>query len=95
MAVGLRITFSDGTQQQYDAVNERMGIEAQPPEGLIFHVAGPLEGGWVIADVWESRAHFDRFSEDRLGPALAALGDQGPAGPPDIQEFEVYNYLKP
>jgi len=95
MAVGLRMMFSEGTQEQYDTVHSHIRVDEDPPEGLIFHVAGPVEGGWGIADVWESRGHFDRFLEGRLGPALAELGDRAPQGPPDIQEFQVHHYVKP
>lgn len=43
MAIGLSIRFSDGTAEQYDAVNAEMGIEADRPDGLIFHAAGPIK----------------------------------------------------
>lgn len=94
MAVGLRIKFVDGTQEQYEAVNEQMGVNDNPPEGLVFHAAGPIEGGWGVIDFWESRGHFDRFQESRLGPAIQALGDRAPQGPPDIKEFPVHNVIK-
>jgi len=57
------------------------GHRGQPAEGLIFHSAGPIDGGWGVIDFWESRADFDRFLGARLGPAIAELG--GPsAGEP-------------
>ncbi|HEX2393231.1 MAG TPA: hypothetical protein VHI77_09960 [Solirubrobacterales bacterium] len=95
MAVGLRMMFQGGTAEQYDTVNGHIRADEDPPEGLIFHVAGPIEGGWGVADVWESRDHFDRFLEGRLGPAIAELGDRAPQSPPDIQEFQVHHYLRP
>jgi hypothetical protein len=94
MAVGLRIKFAEGTQEQYEAVNAQMGVEDDLPDGLIFHSAGPIEGGWGVLDFWESRGHFDRFQEGRLGPAIAELGDRAPQGPPDIKEFPVHNVIK-
>jgi hypothetical protein len=94
MAIGLRIKFANGTQEQYDAVNAEMGVEENPPDGLIFHAAGPTENDWGVLDFWESRGHFDSFLADRLGPAIEALGDRAPQGPPDIKEFPVYNYIK-
>jgi hypothetical protein len=95
MAVGLWISFEGGTQEQYDAVNAEMGVEENPPEGLIFHAAGPLqEGSWSVIDFWESRELFDRFQQDRLGPAIEALGDRAPQGPPHIKEFPIYNTIK-
>jgi len=93
MAVGLWISFASGTQEQYDAVNAEMGVEENPPEGMIFHSAGPMEGGWNVIDFWESRELFDRFQQERLGPAIQALGDDA-LGPPSIKEFPVYNTIK-
>lgn len=95
MAVGLRLKFNGGTQEQYDAAHAQMGIDAEPPEGLIFHAAGPIDEGWGIIDFWESREHFDRFQQDRLLPAFEELGDRAPQGPPDIKQFPVHHFTKP
>jgi hypothetical protein len=84
-----------GTQEMYEAVDAKLDVEGDPPDGLIVHSAGPIDGGWGIIDFWESREHFDRFSESRLGPAITSLGDEGPGGPPDIKEFPVYNIVVP
>lgn len=91
MAIGLRIKFDGGKQEQYDAVHGHMEIDSSPPEGLIFHAAGPIEGGWGVIDFWESRADFDRFSQERLQPALAELGERTFQTPPDIKEFAVHH----
>ena len=95
MAIGLRIRLPGGTAAMYDAVDAEMKVEGDPPEGMIFHSAGPIKGGWGVIDFWESREQFDRFLESRLGPALGALGDAGAAGPPEIKEFPVHNFIKP
>jgi hypothetical protein len=95
MAVGLRIKLPGGTQAMYDAVDAELDVDGNPPEGLIFHSAGPIDDGWGVIDFWESRGHFDRFQESRLGPAIGTLGDDGPSGPPDIKEFPVYKIIKP
>jgi hypothetical protein len=95
MAIGLRVKFEGGTQEQYEAVNVQMDVEANPPEGLIFHAAGPIDDGWGILDFWESREHFDRFFGSRIGPAIQELGDRAPQGPPEIKEFPVHNFIKP
>ncbi len=94
MAVGLRLKFEGGTQEQYDAVHGKMDIDADPPEGLIFHSAGPIDGGWGVIDFWESRDAFDRFAEGRLGQAIAELGPAAFQGPPDIKEFPVHHISK-
>jgi quinol monooxygenase YgiN len=95
MAVGLRIKFDGGTQEQYDALHSHMRVDENPPEGLIFHSAGPIEGGWGVIDFWESRDAFDRFAQSRLQQSLQELGDQTMQGPPDIKEFTVHNITKP
>ena len=95
MAIGLRLKFEGGTQEQYDAVHSQIGVDDNPPEGMIFHAAGPIEGGWGIIDFWESREHFDRFQSERLGPAIQELGDRAFQGRPDIKEFPVHNLTKP
>ena len=45
MAVGLRLKFSGGTEDQYRAVHSKMDVETDPPDGMIFHSAGPIDGG--------------------------------------------------
>jgi hypothetical protein len=54
-----------------------------PVAGLIAHVSGPTGTGWRIIDVWESEADYQRFSIDRLNPALvvATRGQAPPSRP--------------
>jgi hypothetical protein len=94
VAIGLRVKFEGGTQEQYEAVNAQAGVEENLPEGLILHAAGPIEDGWGVIDFWESRGHFDRFFESRIVPAIQELGDRAPQAPPDIKEFPVHNIIK-
>jgi len=94
MAVGLRLKFDGGTQEQYEAIHSQMDVDGNPPTGLVFHSAGPIENGWGVIDFWESREAFDRFAQSRLQPALQELGDQAMQGPPDIKEFPVHHFTK-
>jgi hypothetical protein len=99
MAVAIRVTdFPEGVgTQMYDGVNAEMDIEANPPEGMIFHSAGEVDGKWTITDVWESREAYDRFRDERLMPAIKKVSGMDPAeGPqPSITESAVHNYVKP
>ena len=88
MAVGIRIKFAGVSQQEFDAVNEHVDPAGDPPNGLLFHASGPIDGGWGVIDFWESRQHFDAF-EPRIGAAVAAAGAQL-QGPPDIKQFAVH-----
>ena len=99
MAVAIRTTdFPIGVgPETYDRVNAEMGIEGEPPEGLIFHWAGEVDDKWTIIDVWESSEAYDRFSEERLRPAIQKVTGMDPAGAPGPtrSEFPVHNYVKP
>jgi len=95
MPVGLRLKFVEATEEQYEVTQRHMNIEHDPPKGLIFHSAGPVDGGWGVTDFWESRDAFDRFVAERLRPAVQELGSQAPPNEPDIEEFAVHNITKP
>ena len=99
MAVAIRTTdFPEGVgTDMYDGVNAEMDVANNPPEGMIFHWVGEVDGKWTITDVWESREAHDRFREERLFPAIQKVSGMDPAnGPqPTVTEFAVHNYVKP
>jgi len=88
MAVGIRMKLAGITEEQFDAVNNRVDPAGDPPKGLLFHASGPIEEGWGVIDFWESRQDFDAF-QPRIQAAVAAAGAQL-QGPPDIKQFEVH-----
>ena len=79
MAVGVLTAAPEFTKQIYDDVTEKMFGHASPmredeaPEGLIVHSAGQGEQGYYVYDIWESREAFERFMEEKLGPALGEV----------------------
>jgi hypothetical protein len=83
------------TKETYDAVNAHMSVHATPPEGLIIHSAGEVDGTWQIVDVWESEEHAQRFDAERLGPAVAAVAGATAPGPPPTTVYELHNLLIP
>jgi heme-degrading monooxygenase HmoA len=76
VAIVMRMYVPGGTVEQYEQVNEALGIEGDDtaPEGLVLHVAGDTEDGFLIVDVWESEEALNRFFEQGAGAALAAAG---------------------
>jgi hypothetical protein len=81
------------TPELYDQVRNRLDLENYPAAGLIFHAAGVGLESWVAYDVWESRAAWDKFLDERLQPAVkevfTAAGLETP--PPHRQEiFELH-----
>jgi quinol monooxygenase YgiN len=97
MPIAMLQEMPDGSAEIYDAVNAKMDVEKNPPAGLLFHTAGQAENGsWRIFDVWESREAFDRFSDERLGPAVReVVGDQVQGPPPQAEFYELHSVIKP
>ena len=96
MAIGLRLKFDGWNAGAVRRGQRRDGRSTQnPPEGLLFHSAGPIDDGWGVIDFWESREAL------RPLPAGAArAGDPGssatrrPPARPSIKEFPVHHFLK-
>ncbi len=78
MPVATVLEFPGVTQEQYEQMNAELSRQG-PPTGILIHICGPMVDGWRIADVWESRAAFERFTAERLIPAMAAVGGPRPA----------------
>jgi hypothetical protein len=86
VAVCLIVNIPGATLEQYDQIREAIGDPLG--EGQISHVAGATDAGMCVVDVWESRADFDRFMQERLGEQFARVGF---SGQPQITEFEVHS----
>jgi len=67
---------------------KRSGLESGVHEtkrrrdgGWRVHSAGQGGQGYYVYDIWESREAFERFMEEKLGPALAeVMGGPPPEG---------------
>jgi hypothetical protein len=87
MPVAMMIDNPAGSQEIYERLRERLGLERSA--GGILHVAGPApDGGWRVIEVWESEEEARRFLRERFAPALAAVGVSGP--PPQPQFWPVH-----
>jgi hypothetical protein len=91
MAVGIRQKIAGVTAEQIDRLNAAIDPDGNPPDGLLFHASGPVDGGWGVIDFWESREHFDRFAQERIRPAIGSLGLEG--GPPEVHQFPVHEHF--
>ena len=98
MAVAMLMTGEMVTKENYEQLTRTMFDEypmssEKAPDGLILHTAGPTPQGWYVYDVWESKQHFERFLEQKLGPAGQELsGGQGPQ--PEPQYFEIEELVR-
>jgi hypothetical protein len=91
MALAFLFESPGFTQEHYDQLTERLPPDAVKAEGRIFHLAGPMEGGWRILDVWESQEAFNAFFRETLGPTFQELGLASFARPPQV--WSVHNML--
>ncbi|HEX4518914.1 MAG TPA: hypothetical protein VH063_04960 [Gaiellaceae bacterium] len=86
MAVVMRMEAPGATVEQYEALNEAIGLDDDnPPDGLVIHMAGVTDDGMVVIDVWESEEKLTTFFDERLGKGLAE--SEMEAGPPRISKL--------
>lgn len=78
------------TEADYQRVKAELDGADERAEGLLSHVAGPVEGGYRIIDTWTSRDAAHRFWTEHLWPAVGrAHGDRGNEMRQQFQTFEV------
>jgi hypothetical protein len=95
MAVAVAIEFP-APVEFYDQVSAKLGLDSDPPEGMIIHTGAEADGGMRIFDVWKSAEAFEKFSNERLGPAIGEVagGDDGPE-PTKREIYELHDVFQP
>ena len=94
----VRIQRTEGvTIEMYDAVEQKVRVDENPPSGLIVHTAAVVDGALQVVDVWESEEAANRFGEDRLRPAIMSVaGDQMQQQvPPQVTVYELHSLVMP
>ncbi|MCW2539122.1 MAG: hypothetical protein JWN95_847 [Frankiales bacterium] len=99
MAVIFQQTMPVGVPiEMLDAVTEEMGVDNDPPEGMIVHTHFEKDGRVEIFDVWQSAEHHQKFTESRLMPAMikvaAAKGVDLPQEHPDASMIAVHRVVR-
>lgn len=61
MAVLVTAEVSGQTQQSYDGMLDVLGPQIRQSPGFVLHAAFPVEGGWRVIEVWDSKTHADQF----------------------------------
>jgi hypothetical protein len=74
MALAFLFEIPGVTEVQQDQIMEHLQRGGKTAQGRIFHLDGPMEGGWRILDVWESQEAANTFFQEALGTTLQALG---------------------
>ena len=70
MAIGMIFSGRGLTQEQYEHVSRQVSPDNHAAPGLLYHAAGPSDGGFCVVEVWESQEALDRFFAEKLGHAM-------------------------
>jgi hypothetical protein len=62
------------TPEEYRSVMDELGVEARPEAGIYLHLTTPGDFGFRVVEIWDQKAGFERFVQDRLTPAGEAVG---------------------
>jgi hypothetical protein len=73
MAVVMSMYWPEITKDHYDRALKGARWEEEHPKGALFHVAWFAPDGFRVTDVWRSAEDFQRFSEQRLTPAMSTM----------------------
>jgi len=87
MTIVLQQSMPAEIMPMLEEVTDAMGVDADPPEGMIIHVHFEQDGQARILDVWESEQAYETFRDNRLMPAMQKvlsehgmeMPQQGPA----------------
>jgi hypothetical protein len=86
------VTLPGMDRDSFHAADAEIRPGGQPPEGLTWHVNGPVEGGWCVIDGWNSKELRDRFIASKVQPAMEKAPLQGP---PQFEDLMVDATLAP
>lgn len=76
MPIAVEIEFADGLRRSdYESVLQGLGLDEDPPQGLLAHIATERNGQIRVLEVWESSRQYRSYRERRLLPNIEyALG---------------------
>ena len=86
MALAILAEIPDLTREQYELVVQKVN-ESGSPAGALFHAAGPIEEGYRIVEVWETREAADAFYNSELYREAAGAS---PTEPKIIMTWPIY-----
>ena len=93
MAYMITHFWPGGTDAQYQATVKVVHPATGLPAGQTYHAAGPTEGGYLIAAVWDSKSSFEKFAQETLMPSRPKVSG-GFTGAPVDRACEVANLIK-
>jgi hypothetical protein len=95
MAVALELSYNGpgATSANYNQLLQRLGVSPggrHPDPDCLFHWIAETPSGFRVTDVWTSRAQFDEFVQNTIGPIAQQLGIPDPSR---VNETQIANFL--
>jgi hypothetical protein len=78
--------------EQYEDLVQRVAWDSDLPAGLQHQVVAFNDKSMILTQLWQSPDHVMRFMEDRLLPAVNAIGVRTM---PRVDQYPVHSVLKP
>jgi hypothetical protein len=92
MATVMSMEWPGVAPEQYEQVMTILDLDANPPDGGVFHVSGFTGGSLRVLDVWESEQAWDRFLNERIMPAVEQAGIETQ---PQVEVYPAHNVYTP
>jgi len=89
MAVLMTAEVSGQTQQGYDGMLQFLAESIKVAPGFILHTAHPVEGGWRVIELWETKEAANQFFAKHVAPNLP------PGVRPKRTVQELHSLVKP
>jgi hypothetical protein len=70
MPVLISTEVSGQTPENYDRMLVVLGPQIRQSDGFVFHAAFPVDGGWRVIEVWDSKAQANQFFAKNVVPNL-------------------------
>ena len=70
MAVIMTSEIAGQTLQGYDGLFRAVSSALRSAPGFLVHASHPIDGGWRVVEIWESREDAARFFATTIAPQL-------------------------
>lgn len=70
MAVIMTSEIAGQTLQGYDGLFTAVSSALRSAPGFLVHASHPIDGGWRVVEIWESREDAARFFATTIAPQL-------------------------
>jgi hypothetical protein len=70
LAILMISDVSGQTPEGYDGMLGKVSPALKAAPGFVLHASHPIEGGWRVVEIWESREHAAQFFVSTIAPQL-------------------------